>query len=101
MKLLTKSIRAALPPLYSTEAQGLDALAQVKFFTPDADWTWYATEFDGDDLFFGLVSGFAVEFSYFRLSELKAIRGALKLPVERDRYFTPTRVGELLELHRR
>ena len=33
----------------STEAQGLDALAQVEFFTPDANWTWYASEFDGDD----------------------------------------------------
>ena len=44
MKLLTKAIREKLPPLYSTEGQGSDAIVQVKFFTPDSNWTWYATE---------------------------------------------------------
>jgi hypothetical protein len=29
---------------------GLDGLAQVKFFTHDSDWTWYASEFDGEDI---------------------------------------------------
>ena len=33
-------------------------MAQVKFFTPDSNLTWYASEFDGEDIFFGLVSGF-------------------------------------------
>jgi len=56
MMLLTKAVRASLPAIGSTEAQGLDAFARVKFFTPDANWTWYASEFDGDDLFFGLPS---------------------------------------------
>ncbi len=56
--LLDQASREKLPPLYSGEEQGLDALAQVKFFTPDAQWTWYASEFDGEDIFFGLVSGF-------------------------------------------
>ena len=56
--LLDQASREKLPPLYSQEEQGLDAVAQVKFFTPDSNWTWYASEFDGDDIFFGLVSGF-------------------------------------------
>ena len=65
MMLLTKAIRASLPTIGSIEDQGLDALARVKFFTPDAEWTWYASEFDGTDLFFGLAVGFEPEFGYF------------------------------------
>ena len=53
--LLTKADRRALPPLGANEELGLAALARVKFFTPASSWTWYASEFDGDDLFFGLV----------------------------------------------
>ena len=99
MLLLTKAIRRRLPPLYTNEEKGLDALAVVKFFTPDSSWTWYASEFDGDDLFFGLAVGFEAELGYFRLSELESVRGTLGLPVERDRYFEPTPLRVLLEQH--
>jgi len=51
--LLDKASREKLPQLYSCEEKGLDALPQVKFFTPDSNWTWYATEFDGEDIFYG------------------------------------------------
>lgn len=87
MQLLPEEIRAALPTLRSTEGLGLDAPIIVKYFTPTSNWTWYATEFDGDDLFYGLVSGFETEFGYFSLSELEAIRGPYGLGVERDLYF--------------
>jgi hypothetical protein len=96
MKLLTKAIRRKLPPLYSQEEKGLDAIVWVKFFTPDGAWTWYATEFDGKDLFFGFVVGFEGELGYFRLSELRQVRGALGLPVERDRYFQPTTLRDVM-----
>jgi hypothetical protein len=96
MKLITKEVLRRLPPLGSQEEKGLEAMAVVKFFTPDASWMWWASEFDGEDLFFGLVHGFEKELGYFRLSELKQIRGALGLPVERDRYFRPKTLGELM-----
>ena len=96
MKLLTKEILEKLPKLYSQEEKGLDAVAVVKFFTPDSNWTWYATEFDGDDLFFGLVDGFEKELGYFRLSELQSVKGALGLPIERDMYFKPKTIKELM-----
>ena len=99
MLLLTKANRRKLPALYANEEQGTDALAIVKFFTPDSGWTWYASEFDGDDLFFGLAVGVEPELGYFRLSELQTIRGKLGLPVERDRFYTPTPLRELLEQH--
>lgn len=99
--LLPDEIRAQLPPLYSGEEQGLEAKALVKFFTPDSNWTWYASEFDGDDTFFGLVSGFEVELGYFSLSELESVHGPLGLPIERDKFFEPTSLRELQEQHRR
>ena len=42
--LLDEETRTKLPELYSNEEKGDEALAQVKFFTPDAGWTWYASE---------------------------------------------------------
>lgn len=99
-ELLPQSIGEKLPPLYANEALGLEALALVKFLTPGANWTWYATEFDGEDIFFGLVSGLEVELGYFALSELEEVRGPLGLPTERDLHFEPKTLDELLEHHR-
>ena len=56
-RLLPRDIADKLPPLYATEGQGMKAIAQVKFFTPDSNWTWYAVEFDGEETFFGLIIG--------------------------------------------
>jgi len=90
----------------------------VKFFTPDANWTWYVTEasaiteegdqipLDGaypfkdggkvvDVLFFGLVDGMERELGYFSLSELSSVRGSLGLPIERDLYWDPKPLREV------
>jgi hypothetical protein len=99
--LLDIESKEKLPPLYSQEALGLDALARIKFFMPDGNWVWYASEFDGDDLFFGLVSGFAVELGYFSLHALERRVGPLGLPIERDQHFEPKTLRELGELHKR
>ena len=98
--LLDEVNRSKLPALYSNEELGLAAKAQVKFFTPDSNWTWYASEFDGKDVFFGLVSGFDAELGYFTLSELKEARGPMGLQIERDLHFEPKTLGELLSWHR-
>jgi hypothetical protein len=100
-KLLDQKSRQKLPTLYSQEEKGLEAQAVVKFFTPDSNWTWYATEFDGQDLFFGLVVGFETELGYFSLSELEAAKGPLGLPIERDSHFEPKSLEGLMEIHRR
>ena len=97
--LLTQAIRRALPPLYNTDEQGDEAVAGVKFFTPDSGWTWYATEFDGENTFFGLVVGHEIELGYFSLSELETARGPRRLPVERDLYFRPTPLAALRREH--
>jgi len=100
MKLLTEEIRKRLPPLYSQE-NNPDPLVICKFFYPDFSWTWYAIEFDGNDLFFGYVAGFECELGYFTLSELLSNRGQLGLPIERDLYFEPTPLSEVKKRHER
>ena len=103
MKLLTKEGRESLPPL-GGQALAADPVAYVKFFTPDAGWTWYATEGEpeGDDfLFFGYVEGAEGELGYFLLSELEEVRGSLGLPVERDLFFEPTALSVIRRNERR
>jgi hypothetical protein len=94
MKLLTNELRRQLPELYTTEHEE-DPQVICKFFTPDSNWTWYATEFDGDDTFFGFVEGLDNELGYFSLSELESVRGPLGLRIERDLYFEPCRLSQV------
>lgn len=96
MKLLTAALRKKLPKLYTQEKLGQDAIAVVKFFTPWTSWTWYATEFDGEDTFFGLVDGLEKELGYFSLRELESVRGPGGLKIERDLYWTPKPLKELM-----
>ncbi len=95
-KLLTAENKKALPALYSNEFVA-DPLAVVKFFSPIGRPTWYATEFDGEDTFFGLIDlGVGhPELGYFSLSELKSIILPLGLSIERDMHFTPKPLSEL------
>jgi len=96
MKLLTKEIRKKLPNLYEQDGKGGDAIVYVKLFAPDSNpWTWYITEFDGDDTFFGLVHGFEKELGYFSLKELQSVKGPLGLPIERDLYWKPKTLKEI------
>ncbi len=95
MKLITDETRRQLPQLYATQDQP-DPVVQVKFFTPWTGWTWYATEFDGLDTFFGYVDGLEAEWGYFSLRELEQVEGPGGLRVERDMYFTPAPISKVL-----
>jgi len=94
MKLITQELLNKLPKLYTNEDTD-DPKAIAKFFTPDGNWTWYATEFDGEDTFYGLVDGHEKEQGYFSLRELESIRGPFGLPVERDLYWKETKLSEI------
>ena len=95
MKLLTQEIRNCIPKLGEQEHLGENAVIYVKFFNPCGAGTWYATEYDGEDTFFGLVEGHEKELGYFSLSELAKIRGPLGLPIERDLHFKPRTLSEI------
>jgi hypothetical protein len=87
MKLLTKEILKKMPKIGGQETLGHEAVIHAKFFDPTGSWSWYATEFDGDDTFFGLVDGFEKELGYFSLSELQSIKGRFGIGIERDMHF--------------
>jgi len=95
--LLTQEIRDALPPLYNSEKHPeKESVAIAKFFSPYSKWTWYVVEFDGDDLFWGLVDGFEMEYGYFSYSELEAVTVFGGVPaIERDCNWSPRPVKEI------
>lgn len=76
----------------SARGANLDPAPVVKLFTPDAGATWLLTEIDPTDCdrAFGLCDlGLGEpELGYVSLGELAAVRGPLRLPIERDIAFT-------------
>ena len=97
MKLLTQELLKQLPPLGHSIESKEEPQAIVKWFTPDANFTWYVAEYNPENgLCWGLVDGFAKEFGYFTIREIEALRGPLKLPVERDWSFDPVNINSLL-----
>lgn len=101
MKLLTKEIEKTLPKLYETEGQK-NPIARVKFFNPCGAQTWYGIEYNPDErIFFGYVDlglgdGYS-EFGYFSLDELESISLPFGLKIERDLYFSPTGIYDLIK----
>ena len=93
MKLLTAELRKKLPPL-SSQAENMDPTIIVKFFCPWNHWTWYAYEFDGEDIFFGFVKGDFDEIGSFSLSELESVVGPMGLTIERDIYFVEKQLSQ-------
>ncbi len=72
-----------------------DPLPVVKIFTPDADATWLLSEADpsAPDRVFGLCDlGLGEpELGWSSMKEIATVRGRLRLVVERDRHFRPTK----------
>ncbi|WP_236622370.1 DUF2958 domain-containing protein [Novipirellula maiorica] len=96
-RLLTKGILAKLPALGAT-SENRDPIVQVKWFTPDANWTWWVIEYDPESrIAYGLVRGLELEFGTFTLDEVEDLRGALGLPVERDLHFDPQPVSQVTD----
>jgi hypothetical protein len=97
VKLLTREIERALLDA-PKDQDPADTPVIVKFFTPDAQATWYIVDAergeDGDLRMFGFADLFGdrtcAELGYTLLSDIAAARGPLGLPVELDLYFTGT-----------
>jgi hypothetical protein len=88
MELLPDALRVQIPALYAQD-ESPDPIAHLKYISLLTGWIWYVTEFDGKDVFFGLVQGFEEELGYFSLTELTANN------VQRDRHFQPTPISQL------
>ena len=115
MKLLTKQLRRQLPKQQNVERIG-DYIAYARFFMVCGNWTWYACEFDGEDIFDGFVIGPCPEFGPFSLQELESLRYTFKwangntmqvefvdnknapAAVERDLMFKPAKLRDIPEV---
>lgn len=111
MKLLTQAIRKALPPLYSTEGEG-EKVVYAKYFNPTGGQTWYVLEGEpaldddgkeGDYYFYTWMTqvGMESEFGLLSLNELASVRGQFGLPMERDLYFEPKPLAEVMASYER
>jgi hypothetical protein len=83
-------------PLYSQEAQS-DPVVHCKLFHAYGNGTWYLTEYDGQDIAFGYVTGLAdAEWGYVSILELAALRLCGDIPrIECDKYFIPVPFSKL------
>lgn len=111
MELLTEELKKQIPAIYSQEKKK-DPTVICKFFDPTSSWRWYVLEGEevesedgGDFLFFGFIFGFVPELGYFTLKQLQTAKNGLTgleaLPIERDLYFTPCKLSEVKEKHKR
>jgi Protein of unknown function (DUF2958) len=92
MSLLADELERLLPPLYSQEDLGEDAIVHVHFFNPCGTGDWWITEGsrEGDDfIMFGLCDLGFPELGYVSLNELESVRGPLGLGIERDLHWRP------------
>jgi len=98
--LLPVALRNKIPKLYSQDGKK-DPMVYAKFFSPYSGYTFYITEFDGKDTFFGYVSnGQGSGWGYSSFMELaKANRRGLPL-IERDMYFSPKRASKIQDIKR-
>lgn len=78
-------------------------LSICKFFNPYGAGTWWVFEGEklanGDWEFYGIAEIYDREFGYFTLSELESVRVNVfgeKMPLERDKYYTPETKEEII-----
>jgi hypothetical protein len=97
MKLLTKKIeRAFIKQGDTSQKKPEDIKIILKMFDPCGRWTYYAYEYDGDDIFMGFcVSPLGAdcdELGSASLSEIKSVRGKFGIGMERDMHYP---IGEV------
>jgi hypothetical protein len=101
--LMPISIRSKIPPLYAQDGKK-DKIIYAKFFSPYSRYTFYITEFDGKDTFFGYVSnGQGSEWGYSSFKELATaskMNGRLPL-IERDTGFSPKKQSLIKDIPKR
>ena len=98
--LMPDNIRKQLPRLYATEKQLIgDKTAYARYFFPMGAYTAYLLEYDPKTrIGFGAVTmGYGWELGYISLDEMEEVK-IHGLGIERDLYFSPTKLHEIAEL---
>ncbi len=77
------------PENYDENGEAKKGFFHVRIFDPAGSWVWYVTDWDGQDICFGLVEGFEKEWGTFSLRELSMHRGPFGIGLEVDVSFSP------------
>lgn len=99
---MTKAILNAFAKQGDTSQKQPDQIDVIaKFFNPMGAGTWYCYEYNPDDrIFWGFANlgdpAFA-ECGTISLDELESVRLPLGLSIERDMYFPPMKLSEVIE----
>ena len=99
-KLMPKAIEKSLPRLYTTEKELLgDRTAYARYFFPAGAYTAYLLEYDPKErIGFGAVTmGYGWELGNISIDEMEEVR-VRGLRIERDLYFSPTKLHQIEEL---
>jgi len=74
-------------------------IALVKYFNPYGTGTWYFSEYDPEyETFFGLCKIHEAELGYASNAEMRELRAPpFKMPLERDVWFKPKVLSEIME----
>lgn len=96
--MITAEIAKKLPKLGATEKEA-DPVVHLKLFNPVGAGTWYITEWDGEDTFFGWADlgmgpGMA-ELGYISKSELEELKLPFGMHIERDAWWSPTPLSKV------
>jgi hypothetical protein len=98
LKLLTKTLEQKLVAAHKAKAESATVLA--KFFTPDAQCSWFITEYDPQNrMFFGfcnLGNDDMAELGYVGRDELERVTGLFGLHVERDICWNPVELSRVI-----
>lgn len=98
-KLMTKEIAGKLPKLGETDKPGTDPMVHLKLFSSFGRYTFYVTEFDGEDTLFGYCLSPAGadldELGYASFAELEQATVLGGVPaIERDCYWDAKPLSE-------
>jgi hypothetical protein len=97
LSILKRALALRGTPELRSQEQAADPMVFVKLFDPTSVWTFFVTEWDGDDTIFGFCIGMVSEFGYASLSEIASVPGALGIGLEIDVWFLPERLRVCLK----
>lgn len=96
--LISKELKVKFAKM-GDQSEVSDPIVLAKFFNPCGSQTWYAISYDADtNICFGYVTGmFEDEYGTFSIDELESLKLPFGLRIERDIYFIPCRISDIVK----
>lgn len=102
MELIPDDLAQKIPPMDEVDEEFMDTplAAYVYLYQPDGPFEWYITNYDGNDTAWVLaLNPFTGDWEHgpISLNEIREIRGALGLRVEREEFVNPVKLTTLIQ----